>query len=257
MSKSILRNIITTDGDYDVPESQIVEITCAKRGLTVRGIISSDVTIESSAKWRGIADTITSLVSPFKGSSGGASKAVTGITKLIDTASTSMGATFQQPWMSRKVWQGTEPLKFRVGVKFIAWEDAEKEVYLPTLYLLSLMYPRLLGSIGAGALAVGGFAAPGPGFLKGVGLNDDIVIKIGQNITYNLCYIEHLSVRWANTFNSKGMPMFSNVDISFSSSDTAYVKKDGSFELNDSEALSVDLTLSDMVNSVIDVFEGA
>jgi hypothetical protein len=54
------------------------------------------------------------------------------------------GNSFRQAWFGRKVWQGTDPIKLRIPITFIAQTNAMEEVYRPVMAILALLYPRKL-----------------------------------------------------------------------------------------------------------------
>lgn len=143
----------------------------------------------------------------------------------IATATTLLGLTnLVTQSMTMQVWQGTTDVQFQMTFELFATTDADKEVVKPIYDLLSLTLPGRTSSFG------GFLVPPGPSidtknsdvnvsFKSGVQANvvfkNEISLQIGNFVRFDSVVIESVNHVFDSHFDSRGLPLAANIDISF------------------------------------------
>jgi hypothetical protein len=223
--------------DYYLSElSQNVVIRCGPKAVHVESVLSEPVQVDGSASW-------SEFLQPFIESLSGGS----GIVTLADFFGRIQGNGLRQPWMSRKIWQGSTPLRLSLNLKFLATggtsmrgdleehlrEPGFYEVYQPTCQLMSLVYP---GGSGDGK-NITHFTPPGPsafhafeggdamrgqqGKLGVVGHPVDV--RVGNFILFQNCFVTNCSVRYSSTLDAGGYPMSATAALAIESYEYPFV----------------------------------
>ena len=234
----------------------LVTISCKTKKTQIRGYLSEGIQVNGSAKWKEM----------FDGGIGALGKGL--LQTGSNLAQIGYGRTIQQPWMNRKFYESTSPFSFQFGINFVSQGDAESQVFKPAEYLLSLIYPRttVYGSneesknpTGTGNNFVGkamqaanlkpapgtvvdtalntmvDFVIPGPSVLyKGDGSDTDnhgdaVTITIGQAFAFGTVYLENVDVKFSETFDSTGFPLYARCTVKATCMDVNYCLSDGSF----------------------------
>jgi hypothetical protein len=158
-----------------------------------------------------------------------------------DVLQTLGGFTLQQPWLGRKIWKGSEPIRFTIPLEFVTIDKAHDDVWLPVVGLMSLVYPRK-ESDGDTAGMAESWHIPGPtpfqsfvasvsgGDTAGTTLKGDSVsVQIGTFLYFSLCIIDDVQVTLSNTFDAEGYPNHASVKVTVESQDPPFVKANGAF----------------------------
>jgi len=118
---------------YDVSDAQTVCFYCPHKHSTIYGTINDNIALNIASTWK-------NWMSGF----GSVGSALTKLTDSISIDGQLTGAqSFQQPWISRKLWSNTSPLSFDVPIIFTATTDAETDVWKKVLKMAALLFPRL------------------------------------------------------------------------------------------------------------------
>jgi hypothetical protein len=214
-----------THDEYSVSEKCVIEFTCPNKNRTVRGILSEGISLAVQSTWQSL----------FSGAAGAALGSQ--IWDIADSAHQIFkGTTVRKPWFGRKIWHGTNPMHFELPVQFLSYENAYNEVFLPTMALLSFLYPRLEEEreTSEGGL-IERFFVPGPpinwelGTSKGDTEGDRVEIKMGQFLEFHGCYLTQVQLQIANSFSLAGWPHNVKATVGFDVMDVAYVSHSGSF----------------------------
>ena len=212
---------ILTHDEYSAGTYNTVVFSCPTKYRKIKALLSGPLTLSVTSKWSGY----------FEGGSG-----LAGVTSqlisLIDGFGQFAGQTVRQPWFSRKYWTGTDPLKFQLPLRFVAFEDAKTEVVDPMMGLLSLLYPadddrqrkenlfRL-------------YRVPGPTLFYGSSSPDkegDVVkITLGEFLQFSGCYLTGVSFTIENSFTPEGYPHTVSATVSFESMDMCFTGPHGEF----------------------------
>jgi hypothetical protein len=222
--------------DYYLSElSQNVVIRCGPKAVHVESVLSEPVQVDGSASW-------SEFIQPFIESIGGS-----GIVTIADFLGRIQGNSLRQPWMSRKIWQGSTPLRLSLNLKFLATggtlvrggeeqflgESGFYEVYQPTCQLMSLVYPGGTGSGGN----ITHFTPPGPSAFHAFSGKDamegqkgklgvvghPVDVQIGNFILFQNCFVTNCSVRYSPTLDAGGYPMSATASLSIESYEYPFV----------------------------------
>jgi len=226
--------------DYYLSElSQQVIIRCGPKAVHVEALLSAPVHVSGAASW-------SPFIKGLEGKIGGS-----GTITMADFLGRALsGTSLRQPWMSRKVWQGSEPLMLTLELKFLATgstvirgnveefigsdASAYLEVYQPTCQLLSLLYPGGIGDNGK----ISNFIPPGPSAfhsfhgsdsMKGQeNANGDPVghpvdIQVGNFILFQSCFVRNCSVTYSPTLDSSGYPISATASLIIESYEYPFV----------------------------------
>jgi hypothetical protein len=231
---------------YHSEFSQNVVIRCGPKAVHVEALLSEPVQVAGSASWARFIESLEKL--------GGGN-----IITIADFLGRSVGrGGLRQPWMSRKIWQGSEPLKLTLNLKFLATggtvvrDNLEEflgddtsgfiEVYNPTCQLLSLLYP---GGVSSGKVNEAGekiitdFIPPGPSAfhssvgtdsmngqksdISGVVVGHPVDITIGSFIQFQSCFVTDCSVSYSNILDVRGYPTSAKASLSIESYEYPFV----------------------------------
>jgi len=236
---------IVTHDRYSAPPSRLqgnacrVRLHCPGKGRTIVGMLSEDFVISGKSKWNSL----------FGGALGG--DIGPKVLDIVDNVAQAIwGYTIRQPYFGRKYWAGTDPLNFNLSVQFASFSDAYKDVYLPAIDLLSLVFPRLEEESKSSAFGdlLNAYIVPGPGVfynpkresnLKHEG--DEVEISLGKFLFFRGCYINKIDLDVANSFSTDGYPHCIKARIDFDTMDVAYVNPDGTFMDDGFRDASIDM----------------
>lgn len=124
--KSNVDDDINNEGFKTINKERQVVIACKPKKLVVNAPLSDDLSTNITNQWSdyfsgGVIGTSFNLIESF------------------NKATTSWnGTSIHQPYMSRKVWSGTNPLSFDLKFNFIATVDAKTEVFDPICKLAAM-----------------------------------------------------------------------------------------------------------------------
>jgi hypothetical protein len=228
--------------DYYRSESlQNVVIRCGPKAVHVESVLSEPVRVEGIAHCRSFMSSLEKI--------GGGN-----IVTLLDFLGRSVGnGGLRQPWMSRKIWQGSEPLRLTLNLKFLATGGNEEflgadkagfiEVYQPTCQLMSLIYP---GGVSSGEVDEAGekiyahFVPPGPSAFHAfrgddsqngqVGRNGivghPVDVQVGNFILFQNCFVTSCSVEYSPLLDPSGYPMSATASLTVESYEYPFVDID-------------------------------
>jgi hypothetical protein len=237
--------------DYYLSElSQNVVIRCGPKAVHVEAVLSEPVQVEGTAHWSPFIQSLEKL--------GGGN-----IVTLLDFLGRSVGnGGLRQPWMSRKIWQGSEPLMLTLNLKFLATGGTfvrggnEEflsagfiEVYQPTCQLMSLLYP---GGVSSGEVSEAGekiishFVPPGPSAFHAfrgsdlktgqVGHNGivghPVDVQVGNFILFQNCFVTNCNVQYSHILDDDGYPMSATASLSIESYEYPFVDIDAASAIN-------------------------
>jgi len=142
--------------------------------------------------------------------------AATLLTRLGIEPTAWFGRTPLNRWVTRRVWTGTTPLQFSLNLKFIAEDDAEREVLLPCQELQRMCLPYRGEKIKGDWF----LSPPGPSMIQwwtpeGGGRGEIITITIGALLQIKKCVVHDVKVIYPPAFLAGGLPMYANVNITF------------------------------------------
>lgn len=240
ISTSDINNAYVHYNDYYFSEfSQKVIIRCEPKLVHVESLLSAPVNVHGLAHWdkfmqslKGGSDAM--LVADFLGEAVGA------------------GRLLHKPWMSRKIWKGSEPLVLTLKLKFIATGGTQvtvanghgeenflgsdaagfNEVYYPTCQLMSLIYPGIDRTNGW-TLAQPGPSAfhsfRGDDFAEGQRGTDGAVVgypvdvQVGNFILFQNCYVVSCEIDYSPTLDQAGYPQYADVSLKIESFESPFV----------------------------------
>jgi hypothetical protein len=147
-----------------------------------------------------------------------------------------LGLSLASSLATRRIWTGTEPLRFVITFKFEAQEDARKEVVLPSLVLQQMSLP---GRSATGSLEWF-LIPPGPAPFPSVaslvenlgnnisksmggevgsqltGLGEEITIRIGNFLEFKKIILESVNTTYESRFDINGDPLGAISKVEFS-----------------------------------------
>ena len=224
-------NSLITHDKYEPPENNRIVFYCENKKRAVQTVLSGPISLTVNSKWEGIFNAVGDLGS--------------NLVNILDMGSGVLQSnSIRQSWFGRKMWKGTDPLKFTLPIRFVSFEDAEKEVLHPMMDLLAMVYPRESGDpIPTNTPLIGGlglklYKIPGPGLFystdgSGDGGRDDdgdrVEISMGSFLQFKGCYITSVTFNIENSFSLEGIPHTVEGKVSFESMDVAYVDSDLNF----------------------------
>lgn len=147
-------------GNNDSRVSEYLKTWICGEGLAVCGVTGPGTSKEVMANWS----------SPFEGESLGNKNALAGGSIQMLSEITSITTL-----NSRQVWNGNQPTKFNIELKFYALQDVAKEVMNPIRALEEMIAPETSQTVGTGRI---------PG---------QVAICIGRKVIYKGCVIESMS----------------------------------------------------------------
>jgi len=221
--------------------TQQVLVRCDPKNVMVSTTLSDPVTVTGTAKWGGCFNSILDMT-------GG--NTIMAIAHFFGQWQSEQ--KLRQPWMSRKRWEGSEPLKLNLKLKFLntgsttrrggteTWETASKagwlEVFYPTNQLMSLVYP---------AHRDGSFIPPGPSPYHGLKgdeahnvegqlvLNNPsataghpVEIQVGNFILFQSCYIRECTITYSPILDEMGYPVSATAQLMVESFEAPYYEMD-------------------------------
>ena len=193
---------------------------CEGKKRTIKTVLSGDFTLNVTSHWKDFISKVGGAV---------ASKLIDALDNYRQGLS---GISLRQPWFGRKIWEGTEPLRFTFPVRFVSFLDARTEVMQPVMDLLSLVHPRQIMDNNNKILA--GYHIPGPSIFYASNTNssgdiDRVEIQLGNFLHFRGCYITKIDLQFANSFSLEGWPHNVGGNVSFETMDVAYVEHNGAF----------------------------
>jgi len=224
-----LPKVLGTSVSSDDPPAYVVTVTSSATQSIVRALLQEDFSLHTSSSW-----------APFS--------FLSLIPEIVKEAAQVANVALTNRLMTRRYWQGSEPLSFSLPLKFVARYDSEREVVLPVLRLLQLALPsaggqevfgRMLDTIkklprGAEAAQVLGSAVvvpPGPNpfadssitqlAAKTIGegytphRGDVINIKIGTMLEFTSVVVSDVSGKLFKKFDRFGLPIEAEVTLTF------------------------------------------
>lgn len=211
------KSSLITHDQYKAGEYNLVEFHCPAKYRVIRGMLSGPLSLNVQSHWKG---------------NQGVSGMVSQLASVADGFGQWVGQTVRQPWFSRKFWEGTDPLKFSLPLRFIAFDNAREQVLEPMMGLLSLLYPRDQEKSGGNLFRL--YRTPGPTMFYDVGRADgyegDIVtIIMGNFLQFSGCYITGVQLNIENSFTPEGFPHTVSATVSFESMDMCFTGPYGEF----------------------------
>jgi hypothetical protein len=224
--------------DYYLSElSQNVVIRCGPKAVHVEVVLSEPVQVEDSSNW---SEFIQSFMGRYN------------IMAMVDSLGRAVsGVSLRQPWMSRKIWQGSTLVRLSLNLKFLVNDGtfvrggkevflgADNagfiEVYQPTCQLMSLIYPCEIGDgetmshfVSPGSSAFHVFK--GDDSLKGQGDsgNDSMVgipvdVQVGNFILFQNCFVTNCSIQYSPLLDPSGYPMSATASLTVESYEYPFV----------------------------------
>ena len=142
------------------------------------------------------------------------------INTLSREAAALAGRTFANRWLSRRVWDGTSPLKFTLNLRFEAENDPIREVLLPCRELQRMCLPfvgeKVLGEFflsPPGPLMFNWAGSLGMEVLPGGG--EIIDIRIGNLLWVRKCVVHEAMISFAKKFDTNGNPLEAFASMKF------------------------------------------
>lgn len=262
------------DDDYSVKFNQSIIISCPNKKAYIVGLLSDGVKLSGQSDWENI--TSNNIVDRIY-------KAVQSVdatqqmgfipARRGGTTAGSAGISYIQPWASRKFWKGSHPFDLTFNFNLISKTDGKEQVYEPAVKLLSLCYPRKLGTASGDSVItakeavqknfgsvfnVGGtgtdgksnlitsvldalesWSIPGPSLTysgkndSSGSMGDTVTIMIGNLFVFGACYVKKVDLEFSPSFDNKGYPLWCKCSISFETLQSNYVNTDGSFNLSE------------------------
>lgn len=179
---------------------------------TVRAFLQKEVRLQTGSHWESIGQML-----------GGDNI----VEDLFDSSFQLAGLSSQSTTMSRRKWEGSDPVKIELELVFEAYDDAIREVIYPCAFLQALTLPRK-GDVASnmsinlpyfGRVGLGGFflVPPGPNPFR-VGdqnqFGDIINIDIGGFLRFDSIVVEDVIVTYQNRMGISG-PIGAKVNIVF------------------------------------------
>ena len=218
-------NVISQD-DYSPDSSGILTFNCPGKKREVKTILSGPINVSVNSQWTKLFNAVGDIGS-----------------RLVDVADNIhqilSGGTIRQPWFGRKLWTGTEPLKFNLPIRFVSFLNAKTEVMDPMMDLLSMVHPRVNENSGSDSFGFNDYVIPGPSIFYTPGKEggpgakgDRVEISLGEFLHFQGCYITNVNFNIENSFNLEGLPHTVGGNVSFESMDIAFVDRQYRF-MND------------------------
>jgi len=139
------------------------------------------------------------------------------------------GVTLVQPWMKRRQWRGSTPIKITLTLRFEAIDDAINDVVAPCMYLQMMTLPQEAGRLeyveqeGTAnesrehLLSV--YSPPGPTpfsvFEDPILGGDKINITIGKFLHFDNVIVTECDLEIASRFTSDGFPISATANVVF------------------------------------------
>lgn len=234
-------NILSGNGDtfvydtFSTAKTPIIEVGCEKRNIHVRGFQQEDTTISISPKWDSIL--------------GGTGSAIpSDILNIADVLSQAFAATsVRQPWFTRGVWRGNNPLQIPVTMNFMAMTDAYTEVWRPIFDLVKLCLPKVQGKSltsdledGVGKFFkmsskevamlkqfIATYEVPGPALFYPINEEGTAVMyfRLGNlaELSLEACYFTEMRISWPQVYDENGYPTFATASFTVNSLDTLFI----------------------------------
>ena len=231
-----------------------VYIWCPLRKVGVQVFMPSEVSIRAKSNWE----------SPFGNlNSAPILSGIEGISQFVDAQS-----IFNQPWLLRKVWKGSEPLSVTLNLIFYTTGSdtgnvsgsAKKEVYNQVINLLSFCLPIKTGSFG--------WVIPGPNprfgltdsinkFSAGVAskfsvkspinlpdFKEDspeagawVSFSVGRYMYKKFCYLTEVEGKFSSLLSSDGYPMRATATATLVSMDVLYTTENPLIDSDKAEGI--------------------
>lgn len=129
--------------DMMATDEMTVRVSCPSRYIYVTAAMPSKLAFTIKSKWDNFLGNLQDNM----------------FFNVVDTAlQVTKGLSLNNPFLSRKVWKGTDPLVMQLNLKLVSYDDAYFDVWHKSLELLSMAVPRQIGS-GLAGLA---WEIPGP-----------------------------------------------------------------------------------------------
>ena len=171
--------------------------TKKRREVLIRTVMQEKFEMSTKSEWRPMT-------------------AATLLTRLGIEPTAWFGRTPLNRWVTRRVWTGTTPLQFSLNLKFIAENDAEREVLLPCQELQRMCLPY------RGEKVKGDWflSPPGPSMIQWwapehSGRGEIITITIGSLLQIQKCVVHDVKVTYPPAFIAGGLPKWAAVNITF------------------------------------------
>jgi hypothetical protein len=202
---------------YSVDDDMTVSVGCDARDLFVKAVMPSKLAFSIKSRWDNFLGNLQDNM----------------FFSVIDTAlQVTKGISLNNPFLSRKIWKGTEPLIMQLNLKLVSYDDAYVDVWQPALRLLGMAVPRQLGGTGVKALA---WEIPGPKpidlsrVLKVFNIDDvtvspnkaaPIFVRIGRLMRLDDLFITDIKFEF-DTALEDGYPISADVSMTVSTQDSA------------------------------------
>lgn len=200
--------------------------------IVIRALLQEKIDMGTESTWRPLT----------------AASVVTGLASEISAL---VGRTFANRWISRRVWDGTSPLKFTLNLRFEAENDPIREVLLPCRELQRMCLPfvgdKVLGEYflsPPGPLMFNWSAALGIEALPGGG--EEIDVRIGNLLWIRKCVVQEVIISFAKKFDKDGNPLEASVSMKFET-----------YEIQTKESLDKDVYYRTSVASSVKTTEGS
>lgn len=154
-------------------------------------------------------------------------------------------------WLTRRIWDGTSPLRFTLNLKFVAELDPIREVLLPCRELQRMCLPfvgdKRLGEYflsPPGPLAFDWAQFLGTDSLPGGG--EEIDVRIGKLLWIRKCVVQEAIISYAKKFDKAGNPLEATATMKFET-----------YEIQTKESLDKDVYYRTSVASTYQTTEGS
>lgn len=226
--------------------NQLIRITTVssvnKEMVDIEAVSQKPLTFNSKGEWVKFPSLGSMVSGAGRNATPGSvlanySKFAPGAEKVADMATRGVfGSSTTSTIGTRKMWQGSDPLRMSVSLRFEAINDANTEVLLPALKLLSLPLPSRSMSFlgGSDFFLVPPGPAPFPDNLVGKVMNlrslgdvknlgkstgEQTTVRFGGILTIRRVLVIDVSVKWDQRCDAVGTPLAADLDLIFESSE--------------------------------------
>lgn len=161
-----------------------VIVRSSELDLVVKAKLREDINVASNAEWTAMVD-------------GAEASGSLGLAARMTLNSVGVAPNLHNKLHTKQVWMGTSPISFTLNLQFVAIDDPRAEVMLPTLDLMSMVFPTN---------ETGGIYST-PDFR--------VSLQIGNLFTSTEMIVKQVNPTFWKQMTPEGLPLGSDVAVEF------------------------------------------